>query len=278
MKMKKQIGSLVLMAMIPAMVMTGCGTKSPISPVVTSSSATATPVSTAAPVGPTALNLGAGVTQSVGPFAVLAGSSIANMSEKVCGNIGLYEQGGTDNDSMGYPAVFTCTNNANYLQDTNGAAQAAQAAIFGANGAFNVGMALPSPTPIPSELGGLSIPPGFYDPNANGGFTLGTGSFSTVTLDNYGGNPNNVYIFVTYLDGPGTLTTMANTKIVLRNVKASNVFWVVGSNAAFGANSSFAGTVMVGSNITFGNGVTLEGNAYSAGSVVFGNNDTIVNP
>src|ERR1700733_14545843 len=105
--MKKQISSLVLMVMVSTMVITGCGTKSPISPVATSTTAVtpATPVATVVPAaGPTALSLGAATTQSVGPFAVLAGSSISNMSEKVCGNIGLYEVGGTDNNSMGYPA------------------------------------------------------------------------------------------------------------------------------------------------------------------------------
>jgi hypothetical protein len=284
------LGILILAVTVPLALMTGCSSNSPTS----SNGATATPTASSAtatptfPVPPAALSLGAaGSAGGAGRFSVLSGSAITNAAETVCGNIGLYFSSGTANSATGYTSpsgtpVITCSG-AVYTQDSpTNYAQNAMAAIFGtgpglSGGAYNTALALSNPTTIPNELGGQVLRPGLYVA-ATGGSTPGTfdlgtppGSSNTLTLTTTAGNPNGIYIFMTGTSGAvGTsLITAAGSSIVLNNVSAKNVYWIVGTAATFGANTTFAGTVMTGTAISFGTNVSLEGEAFAFGAVNF---------
>jgi len=293
------LGFLILAAMLPIAFMTGCGSNTPTSTVSPANAtataiakeqltATFTPTATGTPIVPVTLNLGAaGSAGAAGRFAILSGSAITNAAETVCGNIGLYFPSGTANSSTGYTSpsgtpVITCSG-AVYTQDSPANnAQNAMAAIFGtgaggSGGAYNTALALSNPTSIPNELGGQVLQPGLYvaaiGGSTPGTFDLGTppGSSNTLTLSTTVGNPNGIYIFMTGTSGAvGTsLITAAGSSIVLNNVLAKNVFWIVGTAATFGASTTFAGTVMTGTAITFGTSVALEGNAFAFGAVNF---------
>ncbi len=261
--MKKFI-VLILIALLPVVFMASCGSKS--SP-TSSDSNTATPTSTTVPnqVGPAALNMGTAAS-----FAVLANSGITNNAESVCGNLGEYP--GTS--STGTVAVYSCSG-VSHIGDAT--AQAAMSSIFALNtGAYNVGLAMTGSTPIPGALGsGQSLAPGFYTPAAAGNsFSLS----GTLTLDNTGGNPNNVYVFSTGSGSPGTVSTAANSNVVLINVLPRNVFWIAGTSITLGGASTFAGNLMANTTIQFGANTTLKGHAYANSAITFGANDVIANP
>jgi hypothetical protein len=84
-----------------------------------------------------------------------------------------------------------------------------------------------------------------------------------VTLD-AGGNPDSVFIFV----AGSTLTTCANSEIVLRNgAKAENVYWVLGTALTMGADSVLVGNVLAGSAITIGTNGKICGRAIAKTAV-----------
>ncbi len=258
------------MALLPAALMVGCSnTSNPSgSGGLGSGSGTATPTTDTS----LALNLGAASTDN---FAVFASSAITNDSENICGNIGLWPAAST-NSTGAY--TLTCAGNTAYLHDGTGFAQACQAAIFAATtGTYNVALAETNPILISSVLGtGQSLAPGLYSPSSTGTFSLA----GTLTLNNTGGDPNNVYIFMTGNTGtPGTsITTAANTSIVLVNVKASNVFWVAGTSVELGASTAFAGNIMASTTINFDAGASLEGRAFSGTAITFFGANTVTNP
>jgi hypothetical protein len=262
-----------MMTLLPAALMVGCSsTSSPSGSGGLSGGATATATSSIAPVGPTALGLGAASTNN---FAVFASSGITNDAENICGNMGLYPAAAS-NSTGAYS--FTCSGNVAYLKDATGYAQACQTAIFAATtGAYNVALAETNPILISSVLGtGQSLAPGLYAPTSSGTFSLA----GTLTLNNAGGNPNNAYIFMTGTTGtPGTsITTAANSSIVLVNVKAANVFWIAGTSLELGAATSFAGNILASTTVLFDAGSTLEGRAFSGTAITFFGSNAITNP
>lgn len=255
----------MVIALLPAGLIVGCSsTSSPSNSSGFSGGATATATATpGGSVGPTLLSLGAASTNN---FAVFASSAITSNSENICGNIGLWPA--ASSFSTGAYA-FTCTGNVAYLHDGTGYAQACQAAIFAATtGAYNVALAETSPILISSTLGtGQFLAPGLYSPVSGGTFSLS----GTLTLNNAGGNPNNVYIFMTGSTGsPGTsITTAANSSIVLVNVKAANVFWIAGTSVELGAATSFAGNILASTTVIFDGGDSLEGRIFAGTAVTF---------
>jgi hypothetical protein len=298
---------LIMMALLPAALMVGCGNNSSPSNSGGSGNATMTTtptvVSTIVPVGPTALSLGAASSSGPGGnFSVIVGASISG-SPTLSGNVGGYgtESGVSGNGSYGAsygslvsPGSFSSAPPSNNIYwsasgtgihpDTSGYAIAASYAIFGTGGAYTTGVTETGTALTASELGGLSLTPGVY--TYTGALTLGSGSFPTLTLNNAGGNPNNAYIFVT---GPAkALTTYPGSSIKLINVLPANIFWVVQSSATLaGINSTsvpptpgFYGTIMASTAITFDTGATLEGHAFcNTASLTFtGTGDTIIYP
>jgi hypothetical protein len=300
-KVKKLIaGSLILTAMIPVALMTGCGSSnSPTSTNATSTptaitTSTVTATATIVPAGPAALVLGAASsTGAGGNFSILAGTSVTDTSyPTLSGNVGgatnsAYASG-TDG-LAGASSLFSSTGTSanqywTIVNDPQGYSIAANVAVFGAGGAYATGVAVTG-TPLAStEIGGLSLAPGVY--TSTGALTLGSASALNLTLNNAGGNPNNVYIFRT--GAASDLTTYAGTSITLVNVKPANVFWVVQRSAYLAGTSStsvppvagFIGTIMASTSITFNaNSATLEGHAFcNTGSISFASSNVISYP
>lgn len=197
---------------------------------------------------------------TAGSFAVLAGSSVDNTGVTSL------------NGDMG---VFPGTSITGFLAEdvTNGSIHpgdaVAQQAQTDTAAAYQQAFAMPATTTIASsDLGSQVFPPGVYaSPNA---LSL-TGS---VTLDAQG-NPNAVFIF----QDPTTLATSSNSRVILANgAQASNVYWAVGSSAALGANSTFAGTVLAAFNITVNTNAFVQGRLLAQSSGVTLRSDTVVVP
>jgi uncharacterized repeat protein (TIGR01451 family) len=119
---------------------------------------------------------------------------------------------------------------------------------------------------IPAELGGTTETPGVYDS------TVGTFDITgTLTLDAQG-NPNAVFIF----QAASTLGTASASNVSLINgAQASNVFWVVGSVATIGANSTLQGNILALTSIAVGTGSTINGRALARDATVTLDTDTI---
>jgi len=309
-------GFLILTAMVPVALMTGCGSNTPAStksptatPTVNPANATATsiaiaqltatftPTATRIPVSPPALVLGA--ASSTGPggnFSLLIGTSDTVSSYPyLSGNVGHAVNGavGTGTDVLiGGEAsgLFTSTGtSANIYWTTGGVspdpagyAVAANVAIFGPTGAYVTGSNETYQTALAAtELEGLSLAPGTY--TSTGALTLGASA--PLTLNNTGGNPNNCYIFVT--GAASNLTTSAGSSMILLNVLPANVFWIVGASATLGGINStsvppvagFIGTLMCSTSITFLANATIEGHAFcNSGSISFAAGNEIYYP
>jgi uncharacterized repeat protein (TIGR01451 family) len=187
-------------------------------------------------------------------FAVLAGSTITNTGPTIInGNLGLSP--GTV--VTGFPPGQVNGN----MDVADSVAAAAQTDL---TAAYNNAAARTPTATVSSELGGTTVTPGVYD-SAAGTFAL-TG---TLTLDAQG-DPNAVFIF----QAASTLITAAASNISLINgAHASNVFWVVGSVATLGSNSTLQGTLMALSSITLTTGANVDGRVLARdGAITFDTN------
>lgn len=103
---------------------------------------------------------------------------------------------------------------------------------------------------ITTELGGFTYTQGVYK--------SGSGTFGitdTLTL-NGGGNASAVWIFKT----TGALTTTSGSYVKLINgAQWSNIYWLVGSSATLGSNSTFRGNIMALSSIMANEGAAING-------------------
>jgi hypothetical protein len=181
------------------------------------------------------INLGAASS-----FGVLASSTVTNTGASVVhGDLGLSP--GTS--VTGFPPG-TVTG---VQHITDGAAASAQLA---ATAAFIAGNALPGGIPIVADLGGQTLTSGVYKTAISAGIT------GTLTLDAQG-NPNAFWVFQI----GSTLTTAAgNSTVALVNgAVAANVFWLVGSSATLGTNTTFVGTIIAQASITATTGATITG-------------------
>ena len=273
--MKKLIaGSLILAAMLPIALITGCGSSNSPTSNATSTptvAATTTPIAT---VGPASLNLASAISNN---FAVMTGTgNVTNSAETIYGNLGV------DNAAVptGAAPVYVGASAGNPYLNVVPVPQA-MTDVFGTSGtggAYNTASVLyPTPTSETIATGGTtSLGPGVYS-LAQSSIAAGT----NLTLENASGNPNNAYIFFV----TGFLNMGANCTITLHNVKASNVFWVVNNYITFGADSTFAGIVMAGNYVTFAANVALEGRVFAENYVTFSGTgtgaagvDSITNP
>lgn len=222
--MKKMIGCLFMMTLLPAAFLVGCN-NSGTGPVA---------ISLIAPV-----NLGAAAG-----FAVLGSTQNTNNGPtKICGDLGLWP--GT---SVGGGYIFSC---GGVIHQTDTAAQNAQAAL---TTAYLDAAGRTTPALVAGNLGGETLFPGLY--KSTGSLMISSGD---LTL-NAGGNPNGVFIFQI----ASTLTATSGRKVILAGgAKASNVFWQVGSMCALGTTVSFKGTIMAHNEITLNTGAVLEGRALS---------------
>lgn len=195
-------------------------------------------------------------------FAVLAGSTITNT--------GTSQVGGTAGGNVGlHPGtVFSGQANVTISGTVNLADAAALLAKNNLQAAYNEAAGRTPVDRIGTELGGTIVKPGVYD-SADGTFQI-TG---TLTLDGEG-NPNAVFIFKT----ASTLITASASNIVMINGASScNIYWVVGSSATLGTNSSFTGQLMAQASITATNGATIQGKLLALTGAVTLDTNTITN-
>lgn len=190
-------------------------------------------------------------------FAILAGSAITNIGSSVVnGDLGLSP--GTS--VTGFPPATL--NGTQHVSDT----LAIQAKTSLTNTYTDASNRTPV-TIIGTELGGTTLVPGVYASNA-GTFGL-TG---TLTLDAQG-NPDAVFIF----KSASTLITASNSRIVLMGgAQACNIFWIVGSSATLGTNSTLEGTVVAVTSITLNTGAHVDGRVMAQNGAVTLDSSTVI--
>jgi hypothetical protein len=181
------------------------------------------------------LNLGAAA-----PFGVLASSTVTNTGASVVhGDLGL----SPGSSVTGFPpGIVTGTQHI-----TDATAAAAQLA---ATSAFTTGNALPGGVTIVGDLGGQTLTSGVYKSASSAAIT------GTLRLDAQG-NPNAFWVFQI----GSTLTTAAgnSTVALINGAVAANVFWLVGSSATLGTNTTFVGTIIAQASITATTGAAITG-------------------
>ena len=189
---------------------------------------------------------------TAGNYAVLAGSGITNSGATTIGGDTGSSPTSVETGFGACPAANCVTQTgANHIDpDPNDAAtQSAKAAL---TNAYNIA-AGQSPTVIPTELAGQSLPPGVYT-SASGTF----GMTGTLTL-NGGGDPNATFVFQT-ADGTGTLITGATGNVsLIGSAQSCNLFWKVGTSATLGGGSTFRGNILANTSISLGAAVTVDG-------------------
>jgi hypothetical protein len=203
-----------------------------------------TPVSSAA----TTVSLG-----SAGSYGVLAGSGISNSGTTTI----IGDQGSSPSATYSGFNKVTVTG-ATHLGD----AAAATAQVDAKSSYKNLGLQS-STQLVVTDLGGQILTPGVYTTSASIGIT------GNLTLDAKG-DPNAIFIF----RAGSTLTTSSSSSVSMTNGGSQcNVYWLVGSSATLGVNSTFLGTVLASSNITAGTGATIFGRLLALkGTTVLDNN------
>lgn len=177
-----------------------------------------------------------GVAQT---FAVLGGSTVTNTGlSTISGDLGVSP--GTA--VVGFPPGIV-SNGAIHAADA--LAASAQAAV---TTAFNDASTRPATGAITADLGGQTLVSGVYAGGA-------VGLTGTVTFDGQG-DADAVFI----VRAASTLITASASNVAfIGDAQACNVFWVVGSSATLGTNSTFNGTILAQASITATTNVAITG-------------------
>jgi hypothetical protein len=195
---------------------------------------------------------------SAASFTVLGASTVTNTGPTVVtGNLGVSPGSAV----TGFPPGMVVGGTVHAAD-----ALAAQAQVD-AGTAFNnlAGQACTMTTAVPTDLGGMTLPPGVY---CFGSSLAVTGA---LTL-NAGGNPNAVFIFKT-----GSTFNVANaaTITVIGGGSNCNVFYQVGSSATLGTSSTVAGNIIALASVTLTTTATLNGRAIARTGAVTLDSNTI---
>jgi hypothetical protein len=174
-----------------------------------------------------------------GSFGALAGSTITSAGLSVVnGNLGVSP--GTS--ITGFPPGIV--NGGMYAGGPVAAKAEADLGI-----AYKNAVARPNASPLPADIGGMTITPGLY------AAPVSLGISGTVTLNGQN-HKEGVFIFQI----PSTLTTAVNSAVVLtNNANACNIFWQVGSSATLNTASAFSGTIMAAASVSLGTGSSVNG-------------------
>jgi uncharacterized protein with beta-barrel porin domain len=178
--------------------------------------------------------------QSLDSFGVLAGSAITNTGPtEIYGNIGV----SPGSAITGFPPGTVESPYAIYQTDT--VASLAQDEL---TTTYNVLAARPATADLTGQdLGGLTLGPGVYNFSSTAQLT------GTLTMDAHG-NSNAVFIIIV----GSSLTTASNSTIALINgAQGANVYFVVGSSATLGTDTSFVGNILALTSITLDTGADI---------------------
>lgn len=204
---------------------------------------------------------------SASNFAILASAAITNIPTSIItGDVGLTPDTGAN--ITGFSSPGSCPEIVGHLYAVDAAGPAcalidatllsngktdALAAFTNANNAVRG-----TPTPISTNLSGLTLYPGLYQSGTTIDFSAG----GILTLDAQG-DPNAVFV----IRAATAITTLSTSQVVLSGgAKASNVFWTAGSAITLGANSIMKGTMVAATAITLQTGANLEGRALNQGA------------
>ena len=192
-------------------------------------------------------------------FAVLAGTAVTNTGPStIAGSVGVYP--GTA--ITGFPPGQVTSG---AIHSADAVAQQAQTDL---TTAYLDAAARTPAASVTSDLGGQTLDPGVYKAASGMGLT------GTVTLDGQG-DPNAVFIF----QAGSTLTTASSSSVTLTGgAQACDVFWVVGSSATLGTNSSFVGTVLALTSATVQTGATVAGRVLARNGEVSLDDNTFTQP
>ena len=167
---------------------------------------------------------------------------------------------GSPNESGFGTVVLVGTNHNNDPSTT--------AALADLDIAYTDGQTRPADDVLAAELGSTTVLPGVHS-SVSGAFQIN----GTVTLD-AAGDSSAVFI----LKMASTLVTGSGSMVSLsRGAHASNVFWVVGSSATLGQNSTLEGSILALTAITFGNAATVNGRSLAHDAAVTLDASTVSN-
>jgi len=114
---------------------------------------------------------------------------------------------------------------------------------------------------LPGDLVGLTLAPGAYTTTVGSPSLLNSG---TLTLAGTG-SPTDTWVFYVI----SALTTASSSQVIMTGGgNPGNVYWVIGSAATLGTNSTFAGNIMANATITLNTGATLNGRALDRSAAV----------
>lgn len=204
---------------------------------------------------------------SASNFAILGSASITNIpTSTITGDVGLTPDTGANITGFSTPASCPEVVGQMYAVDSAGPAcaladatllsNAKTAALAAFVNATNA--ARGTPTPISTNLAGLTFYPGLYESQTSIDLSAG----GSLTLDAQG-DVNAVFV----IRSATTINTLSTSQVVLSGgAKASNVFWTAGSAITLGTSSIMKGSMLAGTAITLQTGANLEGRALNQGA------------
>ena len=193
-------------------------------------------------------------------FTVLAGSAVTNTGNSVITeNVGVSPTAAV----TGFPPGVVINGS---IHAADGEAAAAQAVVADVYSTLNMQECTSDMSG--NDLGGFVLKSGVYCFSSTAALT------GTLTL-NGTGSCTAVFVFKV-----GSALTTADSSMVLaiENAQAMNVFWLVGSSATLGAESTFLGTILANTAITVGSGANITGRLLARTAAVTLIDDVVTAP
>ena len=266
-KVKKFIALSIMLALFPAVFMTGCTGSTPTGS-SNNGGPTATPTATPIPgiyLTPQTTPQAQVSLLTAANYVILSYTGITNSGPSTtCGGYGVYPDGLTS--VTGSPAIVENCGGAIDVGD----ATADQAKKDLGTAYTNIGNRVGgAPIPSGADIGGTTLYPGLYIDN--GDLNI---SSSDLTLDAQG-DSTAIFIFKV----SGVLTVATSRKVTLaNNANAANVYWWLTKNCTLNASVQMKGTIMAYTSVTFGNSTVLTGRALAENGDVTLLTNTITHP